>query len=66
MKLTIAVALATIVTVSGLAQTAPPPASLAQRIGHTDPAQMRRSRSHGSEGDMACMTLVPLGNVPLG
>ena len=32
---------------------------LAQRIGHNDPAKYRKSRSHGSVGDMACMTLVP-------
>ena len=32
---------------------------LSQRIGHTDPAQYRRSRSHGSAGDMACQTLLP-------
>ncbi len=32
---------------------------LAQRIGHTDPSKYRRSRSHGSAGDMACSTLVP-------
>jgi mannose-6-phosphate isomerase-like protein (cupin superfamily) len=31
---------------------------LPQRIGHTDPSQYRRSRSHGSKGDMACETLV--------
>src|SRR5215467_14585020 len=32
---------------------------LAQRIGHTDPSKYRKSRSHGSVGDMACMTLIP-------
>lgn len=32
---------------------------LAQRIGHTDPSKYRRSRSHGSAGDMACETLMP-------
>jgi mannose-6-phosphate isomerase-like protein (cupin superfamily) len=32
---------------------------LAERIGHTDPGKYRRSRSHGSAGDMACETLVP-------
>jgi len=32
---------------------------LAQRMGHTDPTKYRKSRSHGSVGDMACMTLVP-------
>jgi len=42
---------------------APPP--LAERIGHTDPSRYRRSRSHGSEGDMACMTLVPRNAIPL-
>ena len=34
-------------------------APLAQRIGHTDPSKYRKSRSHGSVGDMACMTLIP-------
>jgi mannose-6-phosphate isomerase-like protein (cupin superfamily) len=38
------------------ALAAPP---LAQRIGHTDPGKYRKSRSHGSVGDMACMTLIP-------
>ena len=42
---------------------APPP--LAERVGHTDPTRYRRSRSHGSEGDMACMTLVPRNAIPL-
>src|SRR6266542_1483307 len=32
---------------------------LAGRIEHTDPSKYRRSRSHGSAGDMACQTLVP-------
>src|SRR5262249_8940796 len=32
---------------------------LAQRIGHHDPSKYRRSRSHGSVGDMACQTLLP-------
>lgn len=32
---------------------------LAARIGHTDPSQYKRSRSHDSAGDMACMLLVP-------
>jgi mannose-6-phosphate isomerase-like protein (cupin superfamily) len=32
---------------------------LAQRMGHTDPGTSRKSRSHGSVGDMACMTLIP-------
>ena len=40
-------------------------AALGQRIGHTDPSGYRRSRSHGSEGDMACMTLVPRNAIPL-
>ena len=44
---------------------APAPATLAERIGHTDPSRYRRSRSHGSEGDMACMTLVPRNAIPL-
>lgn len=38
----------------GLAQS-----QLAARIGHTDPAKYRHSRSHESAGDMACMLLVP-------
>ena len=33
--------------------------TLEQRIGHTDPSKYRNSRSHGSVGDMACMTLMP-------
>ena len=37
---------------------------LAQRIGHTDPSRYRPGRSHGSVGDMNCMTLVP-GNALL-
>ncbi len=32
---------------------------LAQRIGHTDPSKYNRSRSHGSNGDMACEVLMP-------
>jgi mannose-6-phosphate isomerase-like protein (cupin superfamily) len=32
--------------------------SLADRIGHTDPSRYRASRSHGSVGDMHCMTLL--------
>jgi mannose-6-phosphate isomerase-like protein (cupin superfamily) len=32
---------------------------LATRIGHTDPTKYKRSRSHQSAGDMACMLLVP-------
>ena len=36
-----------------------PAQPLAQRIGHTDPSKYRKSRSHGSVGDMACMTLIP-------
>ena len=32
---------------------------VAQRIAHTDPSKYRKSRSHGSVGDMACMTLIP-------
>ena len=45
--------IALLVTVS--LSAAPP---LAERIGHTDPSKYRRSRSHESAGDMACMTLV--------
>jgi mannose-6-phosphate isomerase-like protein (cupin superfamily) len=47
----------------GGGQSSPP--TLAARIGHTDPSAMRRSRSHGSEGDMACQTLVPRNAIPL-
>jgi mannose-6-phosphate isomerase-like protein (cupin superfamily) len=32
---------------------------LAEQIGHTDPSKYKRSRSHGSAGDMACEVLVP-------
>jgi mannose-6-phosphate isomerase-like protein (cupin superfamily) len=32
---------------------------LAQRIGRTDPGRYRAGRSHGSVGDMNCMTLIP-------
>jgi len=38
-----------------LAQRAP----LADRIGHHDPSRYRPGRSHGSVGDMNCMTLLP-------
>jgi hypothetical protein len=31
---------------------------LAGRIGNNDPSKYGRSRSHGSAGDMACLTLV--------
>jgi len=40
------------------AQTTPT-ATLDARIGHTDPRKYKRSRSHDSAGDMACMLLVP-------
>ncbi len=43
--------------------TAPQP--LAARIGRTDPGRFGRGRSHGSEGDMRCMTLVPRNAIPL-
>ena len=33
--------------------------TLADRIGHTDPSRYRPGRSHGSVGDMNCMTLLP-------
>lgn len=33
--------------------------TLASRIGHTDPSQYKRNRSHNSAGDMACELLVP-------
>lgn len=32
---------------------------LAERVGHHDPARYRAGRSHGSVGDMNCMTLLP-------
>jgi len=48
-----------------IATAAQTPSPLAERIGHTDPSRYRRSRSHGSEGDMACMTLVPRNAIPL-
>lgn len=32
---------------------------LSSRIGRTDPSQYRAGRSHGSVGDMHCMTLLP-------
>ena len=48
-----------IALVPAVAQT-----SLEKRIGHTDPAQYRKSRSHGSVGDMACMTLVQRNVLP--
>jgi mannose-6-phosphate isomerase-like protein (cupin superfamily) len=34
-------------------------AALAERIGHHDPSRYRAGRSHGSVGDMNCMTLLP-------
>jgi mannose-6-phosphate isomerase-like protein (cupin superfamily) len=34
-------------------------AGLAQRVGHHDPGKYRPGRSHGSVGDMNCMTLLP-------
>jgi mannose-6-phosphate isomerase-like protein (cupin superfamily) len=34
-------------------------AALAERVGHHDPARYRPGRSHGSVGDMNCMTLLP-------
>lgn len=33
--------------------------TLADRIGRTDPSRYRSGRSHGSVGDMHCMTLLP-------
>jgi mannose-6-phosphate isomerase-like protein (cupin superfamily) len=39
-------------------------AALADRIGHHDPGRYRPGRSHGSVGDMNCMTLLP-GNALL-
>ena len=34
-------------------------AGLAERVGHHDPSRYRAGRSHGSVGDMNCMTLLP-------
>ena len=48
-----------------LVTSAQAPPTLSERIGHTDPSRYRLSRSHGSEGDMACMTLVPRNAIPL-
>jgi len=48
-----------------LVASAQAPPVLSERIGHTDPSRYRLSRSHGSEGDMACMTLVPRNAIPL-
>ena len=39
-------------------------AALAERVGHHDPSRYRAGRSHGSVGDMNCMTLLP-GNALL-
>jgi mannose-6-phosphate isomerase-like protein (cupin superfamily) len=33
--------------------------ALSERIGHHDPSRYRSGRSHGSVGDMNCMTLLP-------
>ena len=68
MRLPIALAIVIISIIRPTLAQAPPPTpgvALADRIGHTDPAAYRRSRSHGSEGDMACMTLVPRNAIPL-
>jgi hypothetical protein len=48
-----------------LVTSAQAPPTLSERIGHTDPSRYRLGRSHGSEGDMACMTLVPRNAIPL-
>ena len=50
----------TMADVAPLAQRA----SLADRVGHHDPSRYRAGRSHGSVGDMNCMTLLP-GNALL-
>src|SRR6266540_1246843 len=50
---------------AAIVTSAQAPPTLAERVGHTDPSRYRRSRSHGSEGDMACMTLVPRNAIPL-
>ncbi|MCM3879204.1 MAG: cupin domain-containing protein [Vicinamibacterales bacterium] len=62
---TLACALAGLLITAAVVVTAQAPPPLAERIGHTDPTRYRRSRSHGSEGDMACMTLVPRNAIPL-
>jgi len=49
----------TLILIVALAIPLLPRDPLAERIGHTDPGKYRRSRSHGSAGDMACETLVP-------
>lgn len=67
-KLLAAFVFAVVVAMGVAAQGPPPPAqpaTLASRIGHTDPTRYRPGRSHGSEGDMACMTLVPRNAIPL-
>lgn len=64
-KLTIALALVAALSLPAPAQVPTTGASLSQRIGHLDPSAYRRSRSHGSEGDMACMTLVPRNAIPM-
>jgi mannose-6-phosphate isomerase-like protein (cupin superfamily) len=54
-----------LVLISGLgfAQT-PGAASLAERIGHTDPAKRGSGRSHGSLNDMKCQTVIGRGVIP--
>jgi mannose-6-phosphate isomerase-like protein (cupin superfamily) len=44
---------------SFLGSSLPAQNTLNARIGHTDPNKYKRSRSHDSAGDMACMLLVP-------
>ncbi len=65
MKITAAFALIVSLGLAAFAQAPTSGDALAQRIGHPDPGAYRRSRSHGSEGDMACMTLVPRNAIPL-
>src|SRR5262245_19978868 len=53
--LTLAVVMLTVPGPGTSAQRAP----LSERIGHHDPSRYRPGRSHGSVGDMNCMTLLP-------
>ena len=63
----VAIAMAVAPRTAGAQDAAGPAAHvpLADRIGHTDPGQYGSGRSHGSEGDMRCMTLVPRNAIPL-
>jgi len=54
-----------ILFLTSLTTLAQAPIPLAQRIRHTDTSKMRAGRSHGSVGDMNCMTLVDRNAIPL-